>query len=170
MAVTRALALTLVLALAVVLQVSVFPYLSYTGVVPDLTLIVVVAAALVRGPEFAAVLGFFGGLAVDLAPPADHVAGRWALALVVVGYLAGRVRHDARSSALAAVITVAASSFVGTSIFALSGILLHDPDLPVGEALRVIPVSVLYDVLVTPFVLPLVLRMFRRLEPREVVY
>jgi rod shape-determining protein MreD len=116
------------------------------------------------------VLGFFGGLAVDLAPPADHVAGRWALALVVVGYLAGRVRHDARSSALAAVITVAASSFVGTSIFALSGILLHDPDLPVGEALRVIPVSVLYDVLVTPFVLPVVLRMFRRLEPREVVY
>jgi rod shape-determining protein MreD len=170
MAAVRALVLTVVLMAAVVLQVSVFPYLSYEGVVPDLTLLVVVAAALVRGPEYAAVLGFVGGLTVDLAPPADHVAGRWALALVVVGYLAGRVRRDARSSAIAAVATVAASSFVGTSIFALSGMLLHDPSLPAGDALRVIPVSVLYDVLATPFVLPLVMRLFRRLEPQEMAY
>ena len=67
--------------------------------VPNLALLVVVAAALVRGPEFAAVLGFAAGLAVDLAPPADRVAGRWALALVVVGYLAGRVRREAGASA-----------------------------------------------------------------------
>ena len=86
--------------LAVVLQVAVFSALSFEGVVPNLALLVVVAAALVRGPEFAAVLGFLGGLAIDLAPPADHVAGRWALALVVVGYLAGRVRHDAGTVAV----------------------------------------------------------------------
>ncbi len=99
----RALMLTGVVLLAVVLQVSVFSALSFDGVVPNLALLVVVAAALVRGPEFAAVLGFLGGLAIDLAPPTDHVAGRWALALVVVGYLAGRVRQDAGSSAVAAV-------------------------------------------------------------------
>src|SRR6201989_1007529 len=100
MSVVRALVLPGVLALAVVLQVAVFSVISIDGVVPNLALIVVVAAALVRGPEFAAVLGFLGGLAIDLAPPADHVAGRWALSLVVVGYLAGRVRQDARTSAL----------------------------------------------------------------------
>ena len=32
------------------------------------------------------------GLLLDLAPPADHVVGRWALALIVVGYVAGRMR------------------------------------------------------------------------------
>lgn len=170
MAATRALGVTLALLVAVVLQVSVFSYLSYDGVVPNLALLVVVAAALVRGPEFAAVLGFLGGIAVDLAPPADHVAGRWALALVVVGYLAGRVRHDAGTSPLAAVVTVAASSFVGTSIFVLSGMVLHDPDVPVVEALRVVPVAVAYDVLVTPFVLPLVMWLFRRLRTREIAY
>ena len=37
------------------------------------------------------VLGFGGGLLLDLVPPADHVAGRWALALLVAGYLSGRV-------------------------------------------------------------------------------
>lgn len=170
MAATRALVLTLVVTLAVVLQVAMFPYLSYAGVVPNLALLVVVAAALVRGPEFAAVIGFLAGLAIDLAPPADHIAGRWALALVVVGYLAGRVRHDARTSAVAAIVTVAASSFVGTSIFALSGMVLSDPALPATEALAVIPAAVVYDVLITPFVLPLMMRLFRRLEPHQVAY
>jgi rod shape-determining protein MreD len=166
----RALVLALVLVVAVVLQVAVFSVFSFDGVVPNLALLVVVAAALVRGPEFAAVLGFLGGLAIDLAPPADHVAGRWALALVVVGYLAGRVRQDAGTSAVGAVVTVAACSFVGTSIFALSGMLLHDPAIPVGEALAVIPLAVVYDVLVTPFVLPLVMRLFRRMQPHQVAY
>lgn len=157
-------------AAAVVLQVAAFSYLSYDGVVPNLALLLVVAAALVRGPDFAAVLGFFAGLAIDLAPPADHVAGRWALALVVVGYLAGRVRHDAGTSVVAAIVTVAASSFIGTSVFALSGLLLRDPAIPVGQALTVIPIAVVYDVLLTPFVLPLAMRVFRRIQPHQVAY
>ncbi|HLN78852.1 MAG TPA: rod shape-determining protein MreD [Nocardioidaceae bacterium] len=170
MAAARALVLTLVVTLAVVLQVAMFPVISYDGVVPNLALLVVVAAALVRGPQFAAVIGFISGLAIDLAPPTDHIAGRWALALVLVGYLAGRVRHDAHTSALAAVVTVAASSFVGTSIFALSGMVLSDPAVPAAEALSVIPTAVVYDVLLTPFVLPLMMRLFRRLEPHQVAY
>lgn len=170
MAAARALVLTVVITLAVVLQVAMFSYLSYGGVVPNLSLLVVVAAALVRGPQFAAVIGFLAGLAIDLAPPTDHIAGRWALALVLVGYLAGRVRHDARTSALAAIVTVAASSFVGTSIFALSGMVLSDPAVPAVQALSVIPTAVVYDVLLTPFVLPLMMRLFRRLEPHQVAY
>ncbi len=166
----RALALTALVLLAVVAQVVFFSAMSFDGVVPNLALVVVVGAALVRGPEFAATLGFLGGLALDLAPPADHVAGRWALALVVVGYLAGRVRQDAGTSAVSAVVTVAACSFVGTSIVALSGMLLRDPAVPVADALAVIPLSVGYDILITPFVLPLVLRLFRSLQPSRVAY
>jgi rod shape-determining protein MreD len=170
MGLVRTLVLAALVTAAVVLQVAAFSYLSYDGVVPNLALLLVVAAALVRGPDFAMVLGFFAGLAIDLAPPADHVAGRWALALVVVGYLAGRVRHDAGTSAVAAVVTVAASSFVGTSVFALSGMVLRDPSVPVAEALQVIPVAVVYDVLLTPFVLPLAMRLLRRIQPHRVAY
>ena len=116
------------------------------------------------GPEFAAVLGFFGGLAIDLAPPADHVAGRWALALVVVGYLAGRVRQDAGTSAIAAVVTVAASSFVGTSVFALSGMLLRRPGHPGRRGAPGDPGRGRSTTCCSrPFVLPLVMRLFRRL-------
>ncbi len=152
-------------AVALVLQVSLFPHLAWQGIVPNLCLLVVVGAALVRGAQFAAVLGFVAGVALDLAPPADHVAGRWALALVVVGYVAGRMRQDAKPSATAVVATVAASSFVGTSVFALSGLVLRDPSLDVPGLLEVILVAVLWDIMLTPLVLPLVMTMFHRLEP-----
>jgi len=152
---------------ALVLQVTVFPQPAWGGIAPNLVLLVVVAAALTRGAAFAAVLGLVGGVMLDLAPPADHVAGRWALALVVVGYVAGRVQQEVRPSVTAVVATVAGSSFVGTSVFALLGVVLGEVRLDVGSLLGVIAGSVLWDVLLTPFVLPLLMRMFRRLEPER---
>ena len=150
---------------ALVLQVSLFPHLAWQGIVPNLCLLVVVASALTLDAPSALLLGFAAGVALDLAPPADHVAGRWALALVIVGYVAGRVRQDVRPTATAVIVTVAASSFVGTSVFALSGLLLRDPALSVPDLLQVILVAVLWDIMLTPFVLPLVMRMFHRLQP-----
>ncbi len=169
--------------LALVLQVTLLPHLAPgwlgNGVVPNLCLLVVVAAALVRGPEQAAVLGFVAGVLLDLAPPADHVAGRWALALVLVGYVAGcmcpepgssesTVSSSTVPSATAVVATVAAASFVGTSVYAISGLLLQDPVVPVGDLLSVILAGVVWDVLLTPLVLPGLMRLFAALEPRMV--
>jgi rod shape-determining protein MreD len=150
---------------ALVLQVAVFPHLAWDGIVPNFCLLVVVAAALVRGPGFAATLGFFAGLMLDLAPPADHVAGRWALALVLVGYVAGLMRQDTRPSATTVVATVAASSFLGTSVYALSGLVLGDAVAGSGDVFRVILVALLWDVMLTPLVLPGVMRLLTRLEP-----
>ncbi|GAA4374969.1 rod shape-determining protein MreD [Nocardioides caricicola] len=161
----RILAAVVAVLVALVLQVSVFSHLAWSGVVPNLCLLVVVAAALTRGSHFAAALGFIAGVSLDLAPPADHVAGRWALALVIVGYVAGRVRRDAPPTATTVVATVAAASFVGTSVFALTGMVLDDAALGIPDLLQVIGVSVVLDVLLTPFVLPPLMAMFRRLEP-----
>lgn len=170
MSLLRGLAALVVVTMAVILQVTLFPHVAWRGVVPDLALLVVVGAALVRGPQFAAVLGFVTGMLLDVAPPADHIAGRWALALVVVGYVAGRLRQDVRPSATAVVAAVAAASFLGTSVFALSGLLLRDPVLAVPDMLEVILVAVAWDILLTPFVLPPVMSLFRRLEPARVAY
>jgi len=165
MSLVRGLVALLVVSLAVVVQVSLFPHFAWDGIVPNLSLLVVVGAALVRGPQFAALLGFVAGLAIDLAPPADHIAGRWALALVIVGYLAGRVRQTSRPSATAVVVAVAASSFIGTSIYALSGLMLHDPLVDVTDMLTTILIAVVWDVLLTPFVLPPVMLLFHRMQP-----
>ncbi|HET7351059.1 MAG TPA: rod shape-determining protein MreD [Marmoricola sp.] len=159
-----------VILLAVILQVAVFNLVAVNGVVPNLALIVVVAASIARGPQLGAVVGFTAGLLIDLAPPADHVAGRWALALVLVAVLAGRVRADARRSPLVGLTTVAVCSFVGTSLFALSGVVLGDHALPPGEMVQVIGIALLWDLVVAPFVLPPLIALFDRTRSAELAY
>ena len=162
----RALVAFVAVAVALVLQVSLFPHLAWHGIVPNLCLLVVVGAALTVNAPSAMLLGFVAGVALDLAPPADHVAGRWALALSVVAFLAARMRQDVKPTATAVVATVAAASFIGTSIFALTGLLLEDQALSVPQLLEVIGVAVVWDVLLTPFVLPPLMKLFGRLEPQ----
>ncbi len=168
MSVLRTFVTAALLLVAVTVQVGLFAHLSIAGVVPDLALLLVVAAAIVRGPAYGTVLGLFAGLAVDLAPPADGVIGRWALALALAGWLAGKARGDARQSAFATLVTVAVSSLAATSIYALSGLLLAEPGVTVASALQVLPVALLYDVAVTPLVVPVVMVILRKLDPTPV--
>ncbi len=146
----------LAVGVALVLQTTVFPHLAWRGVGPGVVLLVVVAAGLARGAHFAMVLGFVAGLLLDLAPPADHVAGRWALALLLVGYVAGRVRQDAPTGVGGALAAVAACSFLGSSVFALTGLLLQDRAATVPDLLEVVLIGVVWDVALAAFVIPVV--------------
>lgn len=168
MTLLRGLALTGLVVVAVVLQTAVLGQVAVNGVAPDVALVLVIAAALVRGPEFGAGVGFLAGVLVDLAPPADHLVGRWALAFVVVGFLSGRLRHEA-GSPVGAVLAVAAGSFIGTSIFALSGLVLHDRVMPVGDMGQVILLGVFLDVIIAALLLPGLLALFRRLSPPQAI-
>lgn len=170
MTAVRTAALAVVLLLAVALQVAVLRYVSIDGVVPDLALLLVVAAGFGRGPEYGAALGFVAGLVLDVAPPADHTAGRWALAFVVAGYLAGRVRTDARASVPAALLAVAACSFVAGSVYALTGVVVGDDHLAGGHMLGVIALGVVWNVLVAPLALPLARSLLGRLQPPSVAW
>jgi rod shape-determining protein MreD len=169
--VPRALAAFLAVSVALVLQSSVFDHLAVRGVVPDLVLLVVVAAALTHGSELGLVLGFGAGLLLDLAPPADHVAGRWALALMVVGYLAGRLMSGTRGAPSRPqwLGVAAAASFVGTSVFALTGLVLRDPAVGVGELLSVEAVAMVWDVALALVVVPLTVSLFAKVEPDRVL-
>ena len=120
-------------------------------------------------------LGFVAGVLLDLAPPADHVAGRWALALVVVGYVAGRMRPEPGSGEGTPPRSDRARprwsrpsrprrSSAPRSI-AISGLLLQDPVVSVADLLPVILAGVVWDVLLTPLVLPGLMRLFTALEP-----
>ena len=164
----RAVALFLLVSAALVLQATVLPHLAWRGVVPDVVLLVVVATALVKGSQVAMVTGFAAGVLLDVAPPADHVAGRWALALVLVGYVAGLVAPaEKRAGATTAMFTVAVCAFTGTSVFALTGLLLHDPVVPLTQLFEAVGVGVLLDLLLAPLLLPPVMGLLRRLEPQR---
>lgn len=166
---SRLVAALVTVLVALLLQVTVFPHLAWDGVVPDLVLLTVVGAALVTDPRFATLLGFSAGLLLDIAPPADHVAGRWALALLVVGYVVGRLAHDhqsggGRPSYPLMMVTGAAGAFVGSSVFAVTGLLLRDPAVGFGELFEVVLVAVAYDVVMALLVLPATIWAFTR-EP-----
>lgn len=161
----RNLAIIVAVSLALVLQLSVFPHFSVEGVVPDLVLLVVVATALRYGSEVGLATGFGAGLLLDLTPPADSVAGRWALALMVVGYVAGRLATSGAPRFPQWLGVAAASSFIGTSVFALSGVVLRDPAVGTGELLRVCGIALVWDVALALVVVPLVLGLFDRVAP-----
>jgi rod shape-determining protein MreD len=166
----RELVAVLAVSVALILQSSVFSHLAWHGVVPDLVLLVVVAAGLAHGTEYAMVLGFGAGLLLDLAPPADHYAGRWALALLVVGYVAGRLTagQSGPTRPVQWLALAAACSFLGNSVYALTGLVLRDPGVAVPELLRVTAAALAWDVAAALVVIPVVLRAFERAQPDRV--
>lgn len=176
----RLLAVILAVVGALLLQVTVLPHFAWRvgglGVVPDLVLLVVVATALATDTRYATLTGFFAGLMLDIAPPADHLAGRWALALTVVGYVIGRLAHDntaevarfepdgvRRPPLLLVLAAAAGGSFVGTSVFALTGVFLNDASAGVGDLLPVALVALVLDVIAALLVVPAVWWLLRRL-------
>jgi rod shape-determining protein MreD len=113
----------MVLAAGVVLlcwlvQVTLLPSLS-------LALVAVVAFAYVRGPAFGAVLGFCAGLLADFAPPADGVAGMWAMSFTLACYLTGAVGGGQRI--LAGVLVMSGGTALALATYAGIDALLGDP-------------------------------------------
>jgi len=155
----------LFLMLAVTLQLSALPHLAIAGVTCDVALIVVVALGLSRGPEFGAIAGFAGGLLLDVAPPADHTAGRWALALALSGYVAGVARRDTFVGPWTAAITVVLCTALSLSVFAVVGSLLHDPSVDWGSFGVRLGVATGYDIVAAVVVVPVVMWVMRRAVP-----
>ncbi|WP_137989322.1 rod shape-determining protein MreD [Streptomyces vilmorinianum] len=162
----RILLSTTLVVVALVIQVSVLARLQLPGAVPDLVLLTVLGLALVYGPVSGSLIGFGAGLLADLAPPADHAAGRYALVLCVIGYLAGLARPDngrlKSASGPMAVVVVAA---VGTTLlYAGVGALVGDTAARhVGLGFLLFTAAV-YDLLLAPFTVPLIMALARRAE------
>ena len=158
------------LVVATILQVSVLSRLPLPGATPDLVLLVVIGLGLAAGPTTGAVSGFFGGLMLDAVPPSDGALGRWALVLTLVGWAAGRMQDSAERSAFVPVVVVAVLAPLSLLAFAGLGVLLGDPRVTADAVVASLPAATLYDVLLAPFVLPLVGWLCRRVEPRSPVY
>ncbi|MFB7373856.1 rod shape-determining protein MreD [Streptomyces sp. NPDC056222] len=159
------LSVTLVV-VALVIQVSVLGRLQLPGAVPDLVLLTVLGLALVYGPVSGSLIGFGAGLLSDLAPPADHAAGRYALVLCVIGYLAGLARPDngKLKSATGPMAVVVAAALGSTLLYAGVGALVGDTAARhVGLGFLLFTAAI-YDLLLAPFTVPLIMALARRAE------
>ena len=147
------------LLIAILIQLTILDNLRLPGGAgPDLVLVVVVAVGLTGGPVEGMLGGFCAGLALDVAPPATHLVGQYALVFCLVGYSCGRLRVSLDHSAWAPIVVVAVGSAAGELLYALTGMIFGDPDITWTAIRQVLPASVLYDVLLSPFVLYAVAR------------
>ena len=106
-----------------------------------------------RRPAAGPLTGFLAGLALDVAPPASHTVGR-----VRAGVLRRRLRL--RAAGRAGRITLAlrghlgrGAAAVGAALHAVLGVMLSDPEVTWAAVQHVLPSALVYDVLLSPFVL-----------------
>jgi rod shape-determining protein MreD len=159
------LSVTLVV-VALVIQVSALARFHLPGAVPDLVLLTVVALALVYGHVGGCLIGFGAGLLSDLAPPADHAAGRYALVLCVIGYVVGLVRPEngRLKSATGTMAVVVAAAIGSTLLYAGVGALVGDTAARHVGLGSLLFTAALYDLLLAPFVVPGIMALARRVD------
>ncbi len=148
---------------ALVLQVTLVPRLPLPGgASPDLVLVVVAALALRTGALRGCVTGFGAGLVADVVPPAAHTIGRYALVYCVVGYLVGLASGEIEDSPVLSSLAVALGALGGTLAYTALGAALGDPRVTGAVLVRVMPVSILYDVVLSPLAWYAVAKLVRR--------
>lgn len=151
---------------ALIVQVTVLARLQLPGAVPDLLLLVVLGLALVYGHTAGALIGFFAGLLADIAPPADHAVGRYALVLCLIGYAAGLTRPDngQHRSATVPMLVVASAAISSTLLYAGVGALVGDTAARQVGLTGLLVTATLYDLLLAPFTVPVIMALARRSE------
>jgi rod shape-determining protein MreD len=166
MRVNRILLSSTLIVVALVLQVSVLSRLHLPGAVPDVLLLTVLGLAMVYGHVGGSLIGFGAGLLADLAPPADHAAGRYALVLCVIGYLAGLVKPETGrlKSATGPMVVVFAAAIGSTLLYAGVGALVGDTAARHVGLPGLLFTAALYDLLLAPFVVPGVMALARRAD------
>jgi rod shape-determining protein MreD len=164
----QALTVPLALIVAVIAQLVVVNRAPLPGgAAPDLVLLVVTAVAVRTGPMVGMLSGFAGGLALDVAPPAAHLAGEYALVFCLAGYACGRARDailhaTGEQTMLTSLGVMALGVAAGEAGKAALGRLVSDPDVTGAAIKHVLPVAVAYDLLLCPFVFWLVALMLRQ--------
>ena len=147
---------------AVLLQLTVVGRLPLPGAAPDLVVVLVVGFALAEGPMSGLVTGWSAGLLSDCL--SAHELGRLALAYAIAGYVTGMLKDETERSTLQPFGAVALGSMLALGAYLAVGVLLGDPRITFHATVRSMISSVPYDVVLTPFVVPLVAGLVRRLD------
>jgi rod shape-determining protein MreD len=161
--VRRLLALAVVLVVAVLIQSTVLARLRLAGARPDLLVLAVVSVAVATDPTTGAVFGFVAGLVSDLL--FDLPVGVSALVYTAVGFAVGTVRVYVTSHRPLVHLVLAGAASLA-SVWCC-GLLLRVFDLSSWATVtRAGPLVALYNLLLTPFVYPVVLALTERIPAR----
>jgi rod shape-determining protein MreD len=161
--VRRLLTLAAILVVAVLVQSTLLSGLRVAGVRPDLLILTVVAVAVATDATAGAVFGFVTGLVADLL--FDLPVGVSALVYTAAGFAVGTVRvYVTTHHPLVHLLLAGAASLA--SVWCC-GLLLRVFDLSSWAAVgRAGPLVACYNLLLTPFVYPVVWALTERVPAR----
>jgi rod shape-determining protein MreD len=150
----RYLGVVVLLLVVLLLQRTLLASLDIPFGTPDLLVIVVAIVALQTGPGLGSFTGFLAGFGADLL--SDHALGRLAAVLCVVGYLVGLLRQDAERSVAVPLAVVVIAGVLAALLFAGTGVLVDDSRAGGTLLLDRCLAAVLYGLILTPFLFPLI--------------
>ena len=164
----RVAAFAAMLILALAIQSTVLAQVTILGVVPNLVLVVIVVLAYLDGERVGVVLGFFGGLLLDLQLELA-IVGLSALVYTLIGYGVGTVRRlSSQESVWTPVVVVIGASAIGELGYASLSIILGQEWVGLRTTVERAGLVVLYNTLLTPFLFPLVRKIANRVRPEKV--
>ena len=167
--ITRVLWVAVLLLASVVLQSTVLEQVTFLGVTPQLSLVVVVSLAYIDGERVGVVTGFSAGLIQDLLLPVGTVIGLTALVYTLVGFAVGSLsRYSVSESIWAPILGVILASAAAEASYAALSIMLGENWVSVNYTAKVTGLVVLYNTLLTPFVYPFVRKVSNRFGPGRV--
>lgn len=140
--------------LAVILQTTLFARVRPLDVSPDLVLLTVIACARWTEPEPAVLLGFTGGLLIDLFGSAP--LGLQALAFTLVALAAVRTRDRYAYNVVGMGVAVGVLTFMGVVLVAIIGTLFGQGTLSDPDILKTLLLVPAYNVVLGLVVLPII--------------
>lgn len=142
--------LSAMLAVALFIQVTFLNIFSIFGIKPDLVLILVVFNAFLKGTREGALIGFLGGLFLDLA--VGSYIGMNALSLMTVGYLVGKTESKLYKDGSFIVVFLVLLSSLTAQVINYILLYMIDAQIHAGAAmLKVILFTAIYTAVLVPF-------------------
>jgi rod shape-determining protein MreD len=144
---------------AVVAQTAVFGdgRINPLGHSPSIVLVVVLACARYVDPEPAILLGFTGGMLLDLLGGAP--LGLWAMSYTVVVYVALRFRHRVDDGPVVVGAGVLMLTLLANALFVIVGTLFGERFFTSTEVIKNTIVPAVYNLPIAAIVFPLVTRL-----------
>lgn len=149
-----------------ILQCSVFSHIAFAGIIPNMMIVLTASFGFMRGEKEGLVIGFFCGLLNDVF--FGSFLGFYALVLMYIGFLNGkfsRIFYPEDIKLPIALIITSDLSY-GTICYILLFMLRGKFQFSYYFSHVILP-EVLYTILVTLFLYPLILKVNEKLEARE---
>lgn len=149
----------LLVVLSVVAQTAVFGdgRINPFGGEPAVVLVVVLACARYVDPEPALLLGFTGGMLLDLL--GGSPIGLWAMAYTVVVYVALRFRSRADDGPLVVAVGIVMFTLMANALFLIIGTLFGERFFTSTAVIKNTILPALYNVVVAAVVFPIVTKL-----------